>query len=508
MRIHDLIAAVLLLAAGLGAGLLALQARLPAPRIGEVGLHHEPFLLQRPAGEPMLVTPDAWLELPMLRGDLDLIAQVELGEGAELDLVVRRVEARPIQGLNLGFHGRFATLRLSTAGQGPAWRSPAEALFGEPHGQRLGAGLPATVSLQARGRRLRANVAGRELPEFLAQDDYGSIALIARGGPVAVQSLQITPRNGGVDRSPLWLSLACGVALALLALWRRSGAPRAVAAAVVLVSGPALFVWTMAMLPPLAQPELLDERLASVLGAPLAVACLLPRRAATVLMPLSLMVLLVGQLQWVAKVQQRFAPAPQLDEYFGPLSRETLVETLACRVRGPRSIHTLAGVGPRVVLLGGQLLYRRGAAPDQHIEPLLEGLLRAESPESEAIALPTEDGWSGQQWRFFDRFLQAFAPSALVFGVPRDEGVAEREGAAPRSTPEALAQTLDLATAYCEARGCGLVLLADEGLPDEFLAVLRSRVGARRPLVQITGTDSALGAAQKLAAALAPLLRR
>ena len=140
MRRSDIAAFVILSCAGFLAGHLAMECRRPDPRPGEVGIHVEPFRMTRSAGEPFLVTESSWLELPMLREDFDLMADVELSEGAELDFVLRRVEPRPLQGVSLPAHGRFVALRLSTKQDGEPWRLPTAALLGEPGGARIGAG--------------------------------------------------------------------------------------------------------------------------------------------------------------------------------------------------------------------------------------------------------------------------------------------------------------------------------------------------------------------------------
>src|SRR5262245_57731821 len=324
MRVPDLLAVLLLVLAGVVSGAAATGARRPAPLSSELGLVTSPFRLERPNGDPFLVTPQKWLELPMLRADFDMLMDLELGEGAELDVLLRRVEPRPLHGVSLGFHGRFAVLRLSAVADGPPWRTPADALLGPAGGVKLLPGSHATVTVRARGRALLANVAGRTLPEFLAQDDHGGLVLCVRGGTAALHSLQITPVGGGSSLLPIhlgWLT-----ALLLGALARGTGArPAAVCAAAVLLAGTAAIGRRVAFaaLPPLAQPEPFDELRIVVAGAPLALAVLLRGRSAAVGSAVGLVA--AGWLTAATSrdVAARFPPTPALDALLGVESRET-----------------------------------------------------------------------------------------------------------------------------------------------------------------------------------------
>ena len=517
MRRSDIAAFVILSCAGFLAGHLALGCRRPEPLLGEVGIHVEPFRMTRSAGDPFFVTESSWLELPMLREDFDLMADVELSEGAELDIVLRRVEPRPLQGVSLPAHGRFVSLRLSTKQDGAPWRLPTAALLGEPGGARIGAGLPASVQVKARGRTLSGSVAYKPLPEVAAQDDHGSLALIARGGSVAIRTLHVLPVPRANELSPRWLGLAVGAALGALAAALRRGPVRALLAGAGLVS--ASFAFCLAVAPcllPLTQPDAFQEQSASLLGIPLALAFVFASAQRTKALCL-VAVGLVSTALWssivVDGIRSRFPATPELDAVFGESARETVVETLAQRVRGPSSIHTKSALEQgqsRVFLLGGQLLWRRGAAPSDHVEPMLAGELRGEDPKRpavEVVTLPTEDGFASQQWGMFSRFFRGFAPAVVVLGVPRDEDAHDRSGA-PRSSPDALRRTIAEAKSGCAEIGAKLVLLADNGLSEPFLAVLRSERDAGLELVEVTDNDAALGIARKLAAALRPLLQK
>lgn len=500
-------AAVFALACGAAAGLLATGSRPPAPRADELRVQDRPFHLEPPAGEPFLLTEARWLSLPELRGDFDLHAEVELGPGAVLDLLLRRVEPRYVQGVNLPFHGRFTVLRLGTGTAGPPWRTPAEALFGEPGGVPLAPGLPATVSVRARGRALAANVAGRRLEPVCAADEHGALAFAARGGAVAVRRLDIepVPREAGL---PPWLfGLAGALPAVLLGVRRRRAAVRlAIAGALLVLAAEVARRIGFAGLPPLAHPDLATERLVALAGAPLALAACARGRLLAVAAPLCLLAAAVPAWLAARTVAERFPPAPELDAVFGPRAGDQLAHALARRIAGPLAVHTLEPSSHRILLLGGQLLYRRGAAPDEHLEPLLLGELRPALPDVQVAALATEDGWSRQQWELFERCYAEYRPRALVLGVPADEAWSE-EGEPPRSSPEALAEVVAAARAHCAAHGCALVLLADVGLPAPLRAVLRGAAEEGVPLVELAGGVPPAAAAGQLAEALLPLLQ-
>ncbi len=511
MRTTDLAAIAILSLAGFAAGLFATSCRRPEPKFGELGIHSEVFRLQRKPGDPMLVTPPLWLELPMLREDFDLLADVELGEGAEVDLVLRRVEPRYLQGVSLPGHSRFAALRLSTTTGGDAWHTPTSALFGEVGGVRLGAGIPATIQLQARGRVLTASVAGKHLPPFTAEDDHGSLAVIARGGTAAINSMSVVPQSRGGQWSPWLLALASSLVLSALAILRRSGPTMALCSAAALTAAPLAFAMVAgSALLPLQQPELILEQIAALAGLPLALAILAGGRARRLCIVIGFL-LTSGVLAIAGRgLQERVVPTQELDAVFGPMARETITETLAARIRGPRAIHTLERDVPRVFLLGGQLLWGRGGSPDQHIEPLLTGELRATNkgvPPPEVVSLPTVDGWSGQQLRMLDRFFRPFQPKVVVFGVPRDEAALDAVTGKPRSSPQQLREAIAALRRLCDELGSALVLVADDGLPADLLAeVLAARDGGL-PFLEIEATDAAIGIARKLGAMVTPLLK-
>ena len=102
------------LAAGLvPAGLTELASR---------QLEKNQFRLTRPSDNLVEVTEGKWFLLPFLFGDFDLQMDVEVSEGTELDLLLRQVEPRLVDGHMTPFAGRFSVLRLSTEGDGEQWR--------------------------------------------------------------------------------------------------------------------------------------------------------------------------------------------------------------------------------------------------------------------------------------------------------------------------------------------------------------------------------------------------
>lgn len=414
--------------------------------------------------EPRTVSPTQWLSLPRWHADFDLHCDLELGEHTELDFVLRQVEPRQF-GIELPqFHGRFAVLRLSGAADGPAFLDREAALerIGQG-GLRLAPGVLATVSVQARGRMVRANVAGRWTPWQRTDDVHGMTTLIARGGPAVVHRLTI--QNYGLPGAWRWHAgfwIALGALAGLFqALVVRAGGQFAAAA------GTLATAWLLgAVLPglPLAWPEL------PAMAAALAVATLVGLLVAPGLgraRPLVALALVLLAPHLGALLP---AKTPRLDALFGPQSGAMPSEALAQRVRGPFAVHVPDGKAPVVFLLGGQQLYDRGG-PAEHVEALLVGELRGRRRGPvEVPCLPTVDGFGPQQWSLFERFYRGYRPAVLVFGVGRDE--LALAGGRPRSSPALLAAALASARQYCAQHGASLVLCSDGDLPAAVRAVL------------------------------------
>src|SRR5688572_19341723 len=173
MRI-SLLALSLFVVGGAAAGWLVSNVVPPALR-GEY-LTGKDFVLQRKPDKPVEITDASWFFVPWLFGDFDLRMDVDLGEGVDLDVLLRQVEPRLDGDYLLPFQGRFAVLRLSTREPGPGWHCRDEVLLGERRGGvDLAAGHPATVWIEARGRVLTANVAGKQQGSFVADDEYGML---------------------------------------------------------------------------------------------------------------------------------------------------------------------------------------------------------------------------------------------------------------------------------------------------------------------------------------------
>ncbi len=511
------------------------------PLPDEPQLRTEPFRLLRPSDQPLEVTPAKWLQVPWLYADFDLHMDVELGEHTRLDVLLRQVEPRHVQRRIEPFHGRFTVLRLTTdAGGAPFLRIP-EALVGtQPTGVELAAGHRATVWVQARGRLLRANVAGRWLPWFEAEDDYGIGTLVARGGPVVLRHLVIEPLGGRAWYRSRWAWAALGVlaGLVLLAVAFANGAAgrRLALAGAVLVGGVA---WSVARAepPPLWSPP--SGPMLAVLAAWVLLAALvvgwprrwLPGAAIPEVLPIVVAAAALaaagllhnGALRGLSPSPSLRAQTAALDELFGPAAGSTVAEALAQRVRGRLEIHS-PGAGARCVfLLGGQLLYDRalaGGAPGPgadpaddlaaHLVPLLLGELRAALGERiDVPCLPTVDGWSGQQWRMFEAFYEGFRPAVVVLGIGPDEAAVDPHTGLPRSDARALAATIARARERAPQLGSRLVVFVAREVPDELMAVVRRETAvADIPLVVAAGDEPPPTIASRLAAALLPLLRR
>jgi hypothetical protein len=450
---------------------------------------------------------------PRLFADFDLQMDVDLAADTDLDLLVRQVEPRLVGEQLRPFQGRFAALRLTTGSDGPGWRSRDALLFGPRHGgASLAPGVTATVWIEARGRHLTANVAGKPQGSFVADDEYGMITFVAHGGNAVVHRLEIVGR--GQPRAWLWSTWtwigagALGACLiAAFAARRGFGAPWFVASAVPMP----LLAWLvahradldLAYPPPLALAALL----AGCLLLPVA---RLGRGAATVLVAVLAAFALVA-----ADRELRHAPS-EVDAVFGPDAGSQPSEAFAQMVRQPSvvtgkglvsgGLHDVDEPGKHVLLLGGQLLYDRGE-PKDHLEVLLARELRAAAAAPVAApCLPTQDGHTAQQWRLFTTFYTGYRPAVLVLGVPRDEMAIDATTGVARSSPAQVRATIDAARAWCEAHACKLVVFADSHLNDALRTVVRDVAAAGTPTVVAADGSAPIDLARHLAAAIRPLL--
>ena len=506
------------------AGLVDLSAR---------ELQRKPFVLTRPSDNLVEVTEAKWFLLPMLFGDFDLQMDVEVSEGVELDMLLRQVEPRLHDDQLLPFAGRFSVLRLSTDGDGVGWRTRDEALLG-PKGNGVGIapGHLATVWVEARGRELHANVAGKTQPPFVADDVYGMMTMIVKGGKAVIHRLEITPR----DTLPMWPwsrwtwgsagLLAAGL-LSLLALRRPQ---RLVWAGVILLSYAWLIVRGIDL--DLAFPAVPGMVLA--LSLPMAMALLvlcLPGSLWLWFMTALLVVagsaasrhvvpwpgllrssveLLGGgveALQTLVATAARTTDSQSIDAVFGPKAGAQISEAHGLLVRGPTGLVDSEHSGPCVFLLGGQLLYDQGM-PGDHLALLLERQLRGElRAPVEVPCLPTVDGYAAQQWQLFERFFQAFSPEVVVLGVGPYECAVPDGQSEPRSSPALLGQTIVAARKACAASGRQLVLFAAEGVTADILLKLREQEALGVPLVVALPGHARSDVARELAAACKPFLK-
>ncbi|MBP8301837.1 MAG: hypothetical protein KA020_15815 [Planctomycetes bacterium] len=520
MRSSSLVTWILVLCGAL-CGLLVSQLVPKEFRNGIPDLHQQDYRLVRTETTAYEISDAKWISVPWLYADFDLSMDVELSEKMDLDVLVRQVEPRRIGNKTIPFDGRFSVLRLSTERAGEVWRTREQALFERrTGGAELAAGYTATVWVQARGRMLRANVAGTWYPWFEADDVYGSLTLVAHGGKAVLKSLLIT--NLGQPRAWLWsqwlwigMGVAMGLFQALVVGFLRLSALRScgvmvfvnLLAVVVLTQVPFLVPeW-----PKLELPPTIAFWVCFLPGLILAVGLLAVEKTRegglwyfvvlTVWVYAPLEVISIARTYRVPDSSERHVIST-----FGPASGSAPSEALAQRVRGPYEVHDVSPVEYRVFLLGGQLLYNR-AAPEQHLEPLLSGDLRTQLGQRVDVpCLPTEDGYSAQQWRMFETFYTAYNPNVIVFGVPREESAHDRHGT-PRSSPVELARTLETAREYCGKNRIQLVLFTEAQLPPDLMAVMKKAESKDLPLLVAGADESPMDLSKRLADTIAPLLK-
>lgn len=445
----------------------------------DLALHAEPWRLGRKADDPLTVAPSRWTFLPYLFGDFDLQMDVELAADTHLDLLVRQVEPRLVGSYMEPFAGRWSALRLSSQGEGPPWRGRDDAFARiEQPGAGVAAGLPATVWVRARGAHVTANVAGKDLGAHVCVDRYGMAALVARGGVAVVKRLEITPVAGAPAwwwARGVWSAFGALGAFAIAAFARARGRNAAwfVATAVPI----ALLAWLLSRRADLELAYPSRMALALALGG-----CLLLGVARTCrgVVGNVLVAALAALALFVADGRLRHDHAA-IEALFGVDAGNQISEAYAQLVRGPQGLHDLDEPAPRVVLLGGQLLYDRGL-PQQHLEVLLRREVAVQpswagKPMPTILSLPTVDGWTGQQWRLFAQCFTGFRPQALVLGVPRDEMARDEATGRARSTPADVQRVIGEARAWCAANACRLLVFADAPLPADLLAAVQAAAG-------------------------------
>ena len=433
---------------------LAWVAHSTWPKLPRQGLEHRPFIVSRDPDNPLVVRRGAPHVVPQLYADARLTCSVELPADYDLDIVVRRVE--PVigdRGRFESYHGRFVVLRLSgtsgdlgALGDGPVLRSRTQALFEhfESPGLPLRAGQQATVSIEARGSTVTANVAGRGGYAIEADDPYGAFAFVARPRlpageivtaselpPVVIRELRIDLLDPP-DVDPLSNSMMFGLAALGLgfAVAVASGLVRSLAAALCLLGGAGLGASVLtASLQVGAFPTTWGTVLLSLWAAPVAMAVLVPRamiRTVTLGLVASGVLFEIGLQREFPRLEA--SVDRRLDAWFGQKSGGAAFDALAERTRLRRRGY----VGPvpnregtrRVAFLGGALLFESAPEFAFDLAPYACHLASAGDRKIEALAFPTALGDCVQQFRLFRRYYTEPPPDLLVVGVAESDALA------------------------------------------------------------------------------------
>jgi len=523
------------------------------------------FNLVRAEGNEFIVSPQRVLEPPRRYGDFDLDATIELSPDTELDVVFHKIaewDQRSEQHVP-PFHARFDVLRLSTRGQGRAFLTSEEALFDDQlDGVRLQPGRPLTLVLQARGRQVRANIAGVEIGWFETRDDHGNVAFVVRGGKVIIKRLWIKPWASESRLLPFGWGAILGSLLGVVLLLLRPKLARLVVAFVVLVLG-GLFarVVMSAEFLVAAEPSTLSTVVAGLCFMPLSILIAAPGCRVAWRVVVGVVVALVG-LEYVARAERHHLQAfedARLDLYFGPQSGAAPFDALARRLTNNRRIHyQLPGLGEAarydVLFLGGGPLFDYGdqqsmAGLEWNVVSQVAGHLRNNLGGKryvETAAIPTLAPHSYQQLLLAERFyLEAYRPRVVVLGLwDAEEQPAlhmparQLEDALPKADapgwlalvdlwwrmlrqpvpaggPEDLRQTLDDLNQLCKAFEAKLVLVLDKGLDPDRAAVVRDFVKEKKakndsvPLVEgfeIWGMPKSVYPIEKLVAVVQKLI--
>ncbi|HEB53914.1 MAG TPA: hypothetical protein ENI87_11735 [bacterium] len=473
----------------------------------------QPFVLSRSVEDPAIVREARWFYLPQIFGDFDLSMDIELGEDTDVDMLLRRVEPRYVDGVKREFAGRFSVLRLSTGhtdgGGERGWRTREQALFG-PRGGGVGLapGYGATVEVQARGRMLRATVAGKPQPWFEADDSYGSFTLIARGGTAVVHRLEIYPRSRTTWwwsrwTWPAWGALAGAIVLAFARALARRGHLLLAGLGMVLVAA----VLAREVDAQLAFPD--PAGLVALLAAATAAGIVLALDFGGLEALLGLLVTLWFGNVGLANLRSDDA---RVDAAFGPASGSQPAEALGQLVRGPAGLVDVDRDGPGAFLLGGQLVYDQtfsGGDPGDHLALQLELRLRGRFGRGAEVAcLPTVDGFARQQWQLYERFYQGFQPEVIVLGIGPEEAAIDPSTGEPRSSAEQVREVALAARRHCEENGRGLVLYAECGVEPAMLQALRAAAEGGVVLVEVAAGMTPEDKAAALFRAIAAVMER
>ncbi|MHC5064754.1 MAG: hypothetical protein ACYTG5_12365, partial [Planctomycetota bacterium] len=392
------------------------------------------------------------------------------------------------------------------------YRSRDEALFADdlPGGQVLAAGVVASISIEARGRMLRANVAGVPHPWYETLDDRGGLSMVVRGGVALLRSFQLNPIPRETSGTWLWSGLAAGIAAFLLALSGKSAFRVFIALAfmpLVAWSGSSL---ALELLLPEIRPAELTLLGLALAGLPLSV--LLALRFGVINIVLAL--LLMGGAWYLAlqnEGRERLASSEdaRLTEYFGPDSGLGPMDALTRRFHSESRVHRLAEEATRIFFLGGGDLFE----PWPRSEPRPAGYLTLQvelelsrdlGRKVESVVVPGELALGKQQLQLVERFyLEDYEPGALVFAVTRSTvGPGEDFGPALRSLLDDLERMSELSQAK-------VLILGSELLPAEQTDLLRGSCQDRGwPLVRgLLGAEPSKRLVSELETELATLLR-
>ncbi len=528
-----------------GAGALTMAASLwvaAAPVAPAEPVQTQPFNLATPGEKPLAITEAVPLILPYDFGDCDVLATVEVPAGGELDIVFRRVEP-------VGAHGRFGVLRMASTVEGPAFRRREAALFSDDlrGGVLLAAGVPASIRLELRGRAADAVVAGRRLPQFVADDEHGSLAFVVRGGEAAVRYLKVEPRAR--EGFGLWhrLGLAAAGLVVGLALARSRARPwrGAVGLLAVVIAGWLGRRWLEGVLVVGATPEVDSVVLLAGLALPLGLAIAFPGRARrTLLRCAGAAGIALLALEAVCRIEQsrlRAFEDARLDLYFGPESRQAPFGALARQLHGKNEVHSPRRASeqnePRIVFLGGGPLFEANLDRAHHLA--VQATARAAHTSGRplrAAVVATAFPNTLQQILLYERFYaDPYRPVAVVLGIDAWDALGEGPRSArqamvaplvdspwcllaallrpsapavPLATPAELELTLDEFVAACRRRGTPLLLATHARIGAAELQVVERLATAQGvPLVRSVMSADDHADVEALATALVQLLR-
>ncbi|MEE2886052.1 MAG: hypothetical protein VX951_01360 [Planctomycetota bacterium] len=522
----------------------------PRPR-----LHSQTWHINNEEGTK--IRPDRCLDLPIRFGDYDLNCVIELPPAAELDLVFRKVEHWGTTDLPL-FHTRFAVLRMSSKTPeepaAPSFLSREQALFSESSGGiQIAPGEPgASLALECRGRVVRGNVNGIELPAMTLPDDFGNMTMVARGGTALVREFHVTPWVA-VSPAPAWLpAAATGVVVALLlALFGASFGRVMVGLSCGLLGMVVGQIADFGQLLPAVRADPDAVYFAAVCCMPLALAVGLPIASAGARIAVALVFGGAGCvvcLESGARLEiDRYVEMQddRLDLFFGPESGTAPCDALTRMLRCEFQSHTQVPERYDVLLLGGKRFFdhHEPGKMERNVGARLPALLRTRlglgrEAQVRVAAVPTELSHVYQQYLLFRTFYKDYRPKVVVLGVTSEEaesllhlparqvmGAALSESAgglallrrraranrqmAVLQSPSELATTLGELAQMCRQSDSLLVLAIDAGVPEAYATAVQDFARTSGiPIVSGFDLDQGVYPVARLADTLAGLLGR